>query len=132
MNPDVHPLAAEPRDDVQELAPAVAALAGPRPDDPTLDAKGDGLRDVGSPGRRPDDLSFPNPPSATRLNRLAVTVAAAVVSVMLLVIAFAVGGSGDEDAEARERDATASRVRQGAVRERSTTDRSAATRSTPP
>lgn len=109
----VHPPTDETTNGQQELAPAVAALAGPRPDDPALDGKGDGLRDDASAERRPDDLSFPDPPSATRLNRLAVTIAAAVASVMLLVIAFAVGGSGDEDAEARERDATANRVRQG-------------------
>ncbi|MEP0546977.1 MAG: TrbI/VirB10 family protein [Rhodothermales bacterium] len=115
MNHDVHPSTDEPNEGTEELAPAVAALAGPRPDEPTLNGKGDRLRDDHSPERprRPDDLSFPDPPSATRLNRLAVTMAAAVVSVMLLVIAFAVGGSGDEDAQARERDATSSRVRQG-------------------
>lgn len=114
MNHDVHPLADE-QNETQELAPAVAALAGPCPDGPAPDGEGDGLRDADSPvpPRRPDDLGFPDPPSATRLNRLAVTMAAAVVSVMLLVIAFAVGGSGEEDAQARERDATASRVRQG-------------------
>ena len=88
----------------EELAPAVAALAEPSSDEPS-NGKGDGLR---------DELSFPEPPSATRLNRLAVAVAAAVVSVMLLVIAFAVGGTGEEDAQVRERDATASRVRQSA------------------
>jgi hypothetical protein len=88
----------------EELAPAVAALAEPSSDEPS-NGKGDGLR---------DELSFPEPPSATRLNRLAVAVAAAVVSVMLLVIAFAVGGTGEEDAQVREHEATASRVRQSA------------------
>lgn len=115
MNHDVHPPTGEPNEGTPELAPAVAALAGPRPYEPALNGKGDRLRDGRSPEppHRPDELSFPDPPSATRLNRLAVTMAAAVVSVMLLVIAFAVGGSGDEDAQAREHDATASRVRQG-------------------
>lgn len=60
--------------------------------------------------RSQDDLRRPDPPAATRLNRLAVVVAAVVMSVTLLIVAFAVGGKGGEEAAAREEQTQARRV----------------------
>lgn len=58
-----------------------------------------------------DDLRRPDPPPATRLNRLAVVVAAGIMSATLLIVAFAVGGEGHEEAQAREQQAEAQSVR---------------------
>jgi type IV secretory pathway VirB10-like protein len=58
-----------------------------------------------------DDLRQPDPPPATRLNRLAVVVAAGIMSATLLVVAFSVGGESGEEAEAREQQAEAQSVR---------------------
>jgi type IV secretory pathway VirB10-like protein len=63
---------------------------------------------------RADDLRQPDPPPATRLNRLAVVVAAGIMSATLLVVAFAVGGERDEEAQVREEQAEAQGVRRGA------------------
>jgi type IV secretory pathway VirB10-like protein len=60
---------------------------------------------------RADDLRRPDPPPATRLNRLAVVVAAGIMSATLLVVAFTVGGERDEVAEAREQQVEAQGIR---------------------
>lgn len=79
---------------------------GPDEDRPDEDVSTGPPRDA-----RGDDLRRPDPPPATRLNRLAVVVAAGIMSATLLVVAFAVGGEGNEEAQAREQQAEAQSVR---------------------
>lgn len=79
---------------------------GPDEDRPEEDVSTGPTRDA-----RGDDLRRPDPPPATRLNRLAVVVAAGIMSATLLVVAFAVGGEGNEEAQAREQQAEAQSVR---------------------
>lgn len=60
---------------------------------------------------RGDDPRSPEPPPATRLNRLAVVLAAGIMSVTLLIVAFAVGEKKDKEAQAREQQSGALSVR---------------------
>lgn len=76
----------------KEYLPEENAIAGP---DETLSP-------ATEPQPAPGGIRPPNPPQATRLNKLALVVAAGIMSVTLLIVAFMVGDQTEQDAQTQQ------------------------------
>lgn len=66
--------------------------------------------------KKKSGIEHPAPPAATRLNKLAVIVAAGVMSVTLLVVTLMIGRTSEQEVEEKAQREEESRLRRGAAR----------------